>query len=81
MLVGTGLVGIHRENNLDQNETPPTVTDTVTPPPPGEPGGTEPAPATPSNWTPDAQIGNPGEKPGQPFLVTDLLYEPHEIVR
>lgn len=70
-----------RENNLDQNETPPTVTDTVTPPPPGEPDGTEPAPATPSNWTPDAQIGNPGEKPGQPFLVTDLLYEPHEIVR
>jgi serine/threonine-protein kinase len=59
-----------RENNLDQQQTPPTVTDTVTPPAP-ENGGTEPAPAAPSKWTPGLEIGNPGGKPDQTgFLAT-----------
>lgn len=60
-----------RNDNLDQQQTPPTVTDTVTPPPAEEPGGTEPAPAAPSRWTPDGVTGNPGQKPGESsFLAT-----------
>ncbi len=42
-----------RDNNLNQNQTPPTVTDTVTP-------GSESPPAAPSNWTDQSVTGDPG---------------------
>ncbi|CAN5558786.1 protein kinase [soil metagenome] len=74
-----------RENNLDQQQSPPTVTDTVTPSP-GDPAETEPPPATPSNWTGDGMTGNAGQQPGQPhLLVTTWLIPanepPDEIVQ
>jgi hypothetical protein len=44
-----------RDNNTDQQQTPPTVTDTVTP----SPGASEAPPAAPSSWTQDQVTGNP----------------------
>jgi serine/threonine-protein kinase len=49
-----------RENNLQQQQPRPTVTDTVTP-------GT-PAPAAPSAWTPRG----PGARPAPPFTVRPI---------
>ncbi|CAN5399432.1 protein kinase [soil metagenome] len=73
-----------RENNLDQQQTPPTVTDTVTPNP-GDPAETEPAPATPSNWTGDGMTGNAGGNPGQPQFALAAwpvpVQPPDEIVQ
>jgi len=47
-----------RDNNVNQQQTPPTVTDTVSPSSPAPP-------AAPSNWTERHATGNPGEQTEQ----------------
>jgi serine/threonine protein kinase len=50
-----------RDNQLNQQPNPPTVTDTVTP---GQESSTEAPPATPSKWTEHTDSGDAGGNPG-----------------
>ena len=68
-----------RENNLQQQQPRPTVTDTVTPgtqPPAVTPG--TPPPAAPTAWTPGGPGAGPRQHPAPPFTVRLIAAPGHD---